>query len=117
LVVLIPETTMKPTILAALSFLVISTVAASAAPAVTTANANVRSAASTNSKVVVTLARGTRIDVENCRSGWCELTGRNGPRGFVSQSLLRLNGAQANEPQSQKTPENISRPGQNPTRP
>lgn len=111
---------MKPTILAALSFLVIGTVAASAAPAVTTANANVRSAANTNAKVVVTLARGTRIDVENCRSGWCELTGRNGPRGFVSQSLLRLNGVQANEikqPQSQKTPENTGRPGQNPTRP
>lgn len=70
-----------------------SVVAAQAATATTTGNANVRSGAGTHFRVIDTLRSGTRVDVDNCRAGWCELSTR-GRRGFVSQSLLRMGKAQ-----------------------
>lgn len=76
-------------------------VAANAASATATANANIRAGAGPNFPVIGKLARGSRVEIGNCRAGWCELQGR---QGFVSQSLLRIGNAkpQPQQPQPQR---------------
>ncbi len=60
--------------------------AASAAPAVATANVNVRSGPSTSFPVIDTLRPGEAVDVAGCRTGWCYLTDED---GYVSSAYLR----------------------------
>lgn len=73
-------------------------IAANAASATVTANVNIRAGAGTNFPVIGKLTKGSRIEIGNCRSGWCELQGR---RGFVTQSLLRTGNAQPQPQQPQ----------------
>ncbi|MFC3703402.1 SH3 domain-containing protein [Devosia honganensis] len=72
--------------LAALAVLV-TTVAVSAAPAVATGNVNVRSGPGTSYRVIDTLRRGERVDVDHCRGSWCFVEKR-GLNGWVSSSYL-----------------------------
>jgi len=64
-----------------------TTIAASAAPAVATGNVNVRSGPSTGFRVVDTLRRGERVDIQYCRGSWCYVEKR-GPDGWVSANYL-----------------------------
>ena len=64
-----------------------TTIAASAAPAVATGNVNVRSGPSTGFRVVDTLRRGERVDIQYCRGSWCFVEKR-GPDGWVSANYL-----------------------------
>jgi uncharacterized protein YraI len=61
--------------------------AALAAPAVATANVNVRSGPGTDYYAVDTLRRGDRVDVEGCRAGWCYIENR-WVEGWVSWRYL-----------------------------
>ncbi|WP_375450694.1 SH3 domain-containing protein [uncultured Devosia sp.] len=61
--------------------------AALAAPAVATANVNVRSGPSSGYDAVDVLQRGERVDVEGCRGGWCYVEKR-GLNGWVSWQYL-----------------------------
>ena len=72
--------------LAALAF-VASAAAATAAPAYATGNVNVRSGPGTHYGVVDALPRGERVDVQQCRGGWCFVEKR-GPDGWVSSNYL-----------------------------
>lgn len=69
--------------------LVLLPVAASADPAVATANVNVRGGPSTSFRVLDTLRPGQLVDARGCRSGWCFIDQSNGPSGYVSSSYLR----------------------------
>lgn len=66
---------------------IVTTAAASAAPAVATGNVNVRSGPGTGFAVVDTLRRGERVDVQYCRGSWCFIEKR-GPDGWVSANYL-----------------------------
>lgn len=91
--------------------------AAQAASATVTANANIRAGAGTNFGVIGRLTTGTRIEIGNCRSGWCELDGR---RGYVSQSLLRTGNAtppRQTQPQRQQVQQPARPQAQEPQRP
>jgi hypothetical protein len=68
--------------------LVLFPAVASAAPAVATANVNVRGGPSTSFAVVDTLRPGQLVDVLGCRTGWCFVE-KSGPDGYVSSSYLR----------------------------
>ncbi|ODT74158.1 MAG: hypothetical protein ABS76_37645 [Pelagibacterium sp. SCN 64-44] len=76
--------------LAALGILV-TTAAASAAPAIATGNVNVRSGPGTGYGVVDTLRRGEQVDVQYCRGSWCFVEKR-GPDGWVSANYLNYGG-------------------------
>ena len=76
--------------LAALAFLA-SAAAATAAPAYATGNVNVRSGPGTHYGVVDTLRRGERVDIQQCRGGWCFVEKR-GPDGWVSANYLGRDG-------------------------
>ncbi|WIY51850.1 SH3 domain-containing protein [Devosia sp. YIM 151766] len=67
--------------------LLVTTIAASAAPAVATGNVNVRSGPGTSYGVVDTLRRGEQVDVQHCRGSWCFVEKR-GPNGWVSANYL-----------------------------
>jgi hypothetical protein len=68
-----------------------TTVAASAAPAFATSNVNVRSGPGTGYRVVDTLRRGERVDIQYCRGSWCFVQKR-GPDGWVSANYLSSGG-------------------------
>jgi hypothetical protein len=76
--------------LATLAVLV-STVAAMAAPAVATSNVNVRSGPGTGYAVVDAMRRGERVDIQYCRGSWCFVE-RRGPDGWVSSNYLSTGG-------------------------
>lgn len=67
--------------------LLATTAASFAAPAVASANVNVRSGPGPGYRVVDTLRRGERVEVDRCRSGWCFVEKR-GPDGWVSARYL-----------------------------
>jgi hypothetical protein len=64
-----------------------TTMAASAASAIATGNVNVRTGPGTGFRVVDTLRRGERVDVQYCRGSWCYVEKR-GPDGWVSANYL-----------------------------
>ncbi|SFV29794.1 Uncharacterized conserved protein YraI [Devosia crocina] len=64
-----------------------TTVAASAATAYATGNVNVRNGPGTGYRVVDTLIRGQRVDVQYCQGSWCFIEKR-GPNGWVSSNYL-----------------------------
>ncbi len=68
--------------------LIVSSTIVMAAPAVATANVNVRSGPSGHYSAVDTLRRGQRVDVQVCRGSWC-LIEKRGPDGWVSSNYLR----------------------------
>lgn len=65
--------------------------AASAAPAIASANVNVRSGPGGGYAAVDVLRRGDRVDVQQCRGGWCYVEKR-GPDGWVSANYLNGRG-------------------------
>lgn len=71
--------------------LIASSAMAMAAPAVATANVNVRSGPSAHYSAVDTLRRGEGVDVQQCRGSWCFVEKR-GPDGWVSSSYLAAGG-------------------------
>lgn len=81
--------------LAALAVLV-TTAAASAAPAFATGNVNVRNGPGTGYRVVDTLRRGEQVDVQYCQGSWCYVEKR-GPDGWVSSSYLASGGNDWND--------------------
>ena len=58
-----------------------------AAPAVASANVNVRSGPGSGYGVVAVLRRGEAVEVTGCRSTWCYVE-RRGPDGWVSSHYL-----------------------------
>lgn len=64
-----------------------TTVASLAAPAVVTGNVNVRSGPGTQYRVVDTVRRGERVDVDRCRGSWCFVEKR-GPDGWIASRFL-----------------------------
>jgi uncharacterized protein YraI len=62
--------------------------AASAAPGIALANANVRSGPGTTYSVVDTLKTGDYVVVVKCSAAWCQIE-RVGPDGWVFRPLLR----------------------------
>lgn len=65
--------------------------AAFAAPATASSNVNVRSGPGGGYGVVDVLRRGDRVDVQQCRGGWCYIEKR-GPDGWVSANYLNGRG-------------------------
>lgn len=76
--------------LAALAFLAGAAVA-NAAPGYATGNVNVRTGPGTHYGAIDTLRRGERVDVQQCRGGWCFVEKR-GPDGWVSANYLATGG-------------------------
>lgn len=73
--------------LAATAGVVLIPSTASAAPATTTSNVNVRSGPGPDFGVVDTLRGGTPVDVGECRGSWCSISTRDS-EGWVSASFL-----------------------------
>ncbi len=82
---------MKTTLMAAASALVLSAVAASAAPAVIQSPVNVRTGPGTQYQVVATLPGGAAVDVGGCTAGWCAINW-NGGTGYVNAGYLQTAG-------------------------
>jgi hypothetical protein len=75
-----------PAALAAVALIGASS-AARAAEAFTTTNANVRSGPGIHYSVIGTLSAGTRVQLDYCRSGWCQIE-QGRLHGWTSESLL-----------------------------
>ncbi len=71
----------------AVAILVLGIGSALAAPARATGSVNVRTGPSVGFPRIDTLYRGERVDVRQCRNGWCFVTHR-GPDGWVSARYL-----------------------------
>ncbi|WP_052715835.1 SH3 domain-containing protein [Devosia chinhatensis] len=71
--------------------ILVTTMAASAAPAIATGNVNVRTGPGTGYGVIDTLRRGEQVDVQYCRGSWCYVEKR-GPDGWVSANYLNYGG-------------------------
>ncbi len=76
---------------AALAFLP----ATQAAPGVVTSNVNVRSGPGTNYAVVTAITSGTRVDVQRCDRGFCQIEARR-ISGWVSAQYLSAGGRPVN---------------------
>jgi uncharacterized protein YraI len=59
-----------------------------AAPAVTTANVNLRQGPSTDYQIIVTVPASAAVDVEGCASGWCKVD-YAGSAGWISEDYLQ----------------------------
>lgn len=81
--------TMKQLIVTAVAglMLVAGTGAAMAYPGVATGSVHVRSGPGVQYRVLDTLYRGERVDIRQCRAGWCYVVHR-GPDGWVSAGYL-----------------------------
>jgi uncharacterized protein YraI len=77
--------------LAATAAVVLVPSIASAAPATTTSNVNVRSGPGPDFGVVDNLRAGTPVDVGECRGSWCSIS-TGGSDGWVSASFLDRGG-------------------------
>jgi uncharacterized protein YraI len=66
--------------LCAAAFAVLSASYATARTAYAATNVNLRSGAGTNSDVVTKIPAGSKLEVNNCTNGWCEVNfaGKNG---------------------------------------
>lgn len=82
----------------ALVSVVIMTSGAYAWPAMTTNALNVRSGPSTNFRVIEALARGTQVDIAECRNGWCKIGLDRGRTGWVSARYLNEEAAPTTRP-------------------
>ena len=96
--------------------ILVTTMAASAAPAVATGNVNVRTGPGTGYGVVDTLRRGEQVDVQYCRGSWCYIEKR-GPDGWVSANYLSYGGGWNNPPPPVWTPPRPQPPVWTPPRP
>jgi hypothetical protein len=60
----------------------LSVVGATAKPVATTGETNLRKAAGTDSEIVTLIAKGTTVEVGDCKNGWCQVSW-NGQDGYV----------------------------------
>lgn len=81
--------TLKTTLLAAASALVLSAGAAAAAPATAQSPLNLRAGPGTQYEVVGTIPGGATVDVAGCTGSWCQVN-FNGESGFASRSFLQM---------------------------
>jgi|SRR6185295_1174692 len=70
-----------------LSWLVFAAALLALAPAYTTAQLRMRDAPSLSGKVLRVLSKSTRVEVESCKDGWCEV-GFHGETGYIAERLL-----------------------------
>lgn len=70
-----------------LPLLVLLSLQAFSQSALTLSNSNLRESASTSSKILGRIPRGTEVYLEACSSGWCKTTFR-GTTGYISAALL-----------------------------
>lgn len=71
----------------ALAALCATTASAFAVTAYATDPVNVRTGPGTGYRIVDTLRRGERVDIDYCRGSWCFVT-KSGPDGWVSANYL-----------------------------
>jgi uncharacterized protein YraI len=64
---------------------------------VTTSNVNLRSEPTTSSAILGNIPKGTIVDLGDCQSGWCHISG-SGYDGYISKRYTRL--ASDNNPAS-----------------
>lgn len=83
--------TLKTIMLSAVSALVLSAGAASAAPAMAESTLNMRSGPGTQYGVVATIPGGATVDVAGCAGSWCQVS-FNGESGFANRSYLAMGG-------------------------
>jgi len=76
---------------AALAALLVTTAGAYAASAFATSPLNVRTGPGTSYRVIDTLRRGERVEIEHCRGSWCAVSKR-GVDGWVSANYLSRGG-------------------------
>ena len=80
---------MKPARLAlcAGAFAILSAAYAEAKPGYAVTNVNMRSGPGTNNEIVTRIPGGSRIEVNTCTNGWCEVTW-NGKSGFAIETAV-----------------------------
>src|SRR5437868_3019556 len=83
--------TLRTTLLAAGSALVLSAGIASAAPGVAQNDLNMRSGPGTNYPVVAAIPAGATVDVQGCTGSWCQVN-FGGTSGFASANYLSTGG-------------------------
>jgi uncharacterized protein YraI len=81
--------TLKTTLLAAASALVLSAGAASAAPATAESPINMRAGPGPQYEVVATIPGGATVDVAGCTGSWCQVN-YAGESGFANRGSLAL---------------------------
>jgi uncharacterized protein YraI len=69
----------------------VSASVAVAAPAYVLTNVNLRSGPGTTNEIVGRIPGGSRVEANNCKDGWCEVSW-NGKNGFAIQTALDLSG-------------------------
>ena len=75
----------------ALAALCATTASAFAVTAYATSPVNVRNGPGTGYRIVDSLRRGERVDIDYCRVGWC-FVNKSGPDGWVSANFLSRRG-------------------------
>ena len=83
--------TLKSTLFAAASALVLSAGAAAALPATAETPLNLRAGPGIRFPVVGTVPPGATVDVRGCTRGWCRV-GFHGERGFARRIQLAMTG-------------------------
>src|SRR6476619_4570248 len=83
--------TLKSTLFAAASALVLSAGAAAALPAIAEAPLNLRAGPGIRFPVVGAVPPGARVDVRGCTAGWCRVR-FHGERGFARRGQLAMVG-------------------------
>lgn len=71
--------------------------AAAAQPATVTSDLNLRAGPGTNFRVVLSMPRGSRVDILDCRANWCQVDFR-GRVGWASANFLAVGQAVRPEP-------------------
>jgi uncharacterized protein YraI len=72
-------------------FAIFTATYAAAKPGYAITNVNLRSGAGTNNDVVAKIPGGSRIEINNCTNGWCEVT-YQGKSGFAIETALDTSG-------------------------
>src|SRR5688572_12718844 len=85
---------LKTTLLAAGSALILSAGAAAAAPAVAESPVHLRAGPGTQHPVITTIPGGATVDVAGCTGSWCRVN-FNGEVGYASRNYLQLAGGPA----------------------
>jgi uncharacterized protein YraI len=80
-------TKLSRSLLAATALLILTTLAAEAAPAVTRGPARLHDGPSANFPVIAVIPPGVEVDVAGCSNGWCQVLADEG-EGFVRDRQL-----------------------------
>jgi len=90
--------------------LLLAATGASAAPARTTADVNLREGPGTQYRVIASMPRGSLVDVRECVRAWCEV-GYRGRVGWASRRFLAEGGAPARPGPARPRPQEPVFPG------